>query len=314
MASPPRFRDGSVGLVRANPFLSETTRRPSPVGLYKILQRMRQNIPTMITQKNFRSLGCADCASGAALGFDFTMAFQPIVDLATETVFAHEALARGLKGEPAGEVFRQVNEDNRYRFDQTCRVKAIKLASSLAMPSYLSINFLPNAVYRPELCIRTTLEAADRYGFPTDRIIFEITEGEKVEDLPHLREIVRHYQQRGFLTAIDDFGAGYAGLNFLADIQTDIVKLDMALIRNIHKDRGRRAITKGIVQVCRELEIRIIAEGIESHEEISPLRDMGIELFQGFYFAKGQFEALAEDPLAQYRAQRASATTAAAPQ
>lgn len=255
----------------------------------------------MIIQKNYRALGCAECATGTALGFDFTMAFQPIVNLVSGEVFAHEALVRGLNGEPAGDIFQQVNEDNRYRFDQTCRVKAIKLASSLGMPCYLSINFLPNAVYRPELCIRTTLDAADRFGFPTNRIIFEITEGEKVEDMNHLREIVRHYQQRGFLTAIDDFGAGYAGLNFLADIQTDIVKLDMALIRDIDKDRGRRAITKGIVQVCRELDIRIIAEGIQTYEEISTLRDMGIELFQGFYFAKAQFEALAEAPLAQYQ-------------
>jgi EAL domain-containing protein (putative c-di-GMP-specific phosphodiesterase class I) len=255
----------------------------------------------MIEQQNFRALGCAECASGTALGFDFSMAFQPIVNLTTGQVFAHEALVRGLGGEGAASVFAHVNEANRYRFDQTCRVKAIKLAAELAMPCYLSINFLPNAVYRPELCIRTTLDAADRYGFPTDRIIFEITEGEKVEDLGHLRTIVRDYQKRGFLTAIDDFGAGYAGLNLLADIQTDLIKLDMALIRNIHKDRGRRAIANGIVQVCRDLGIRIVAEGIETAEELAPLRDMGIELFQGFYFAKGQFEALAADPFGPLR-------------
>ena len=259
----------------------------------------------MIPQKNFRKLSCSECADGAGLHFEFSMAFQPIVNVLTGEVFAHEALVRGLAGEPASEIFKHVNEENRYRFDQTCRVTAIKLASRLGIPCYLSINFMPNAVYRAELCIRTTLDAADRFGFPINQIIFEITEGEKVEDLAHLREIVRHYQQRGFLTAIDDFGAGYSGLNLLADIQTDIVKLDMALMRNIDKDRGRRAIAKGIVQACRELDIRIIAEGLETYEEISTLRDMGVELFQGFYFAKAQFEALAEAPLAQYQQRHA---------
>lgn len=222
------------------------------------------------------------------------MAFQPIVNVTSKTVFAQEALVRGLKKESAGEIFQHVNESNRYQFDQACRVKAVQLASQLSIPSYLSINFMPNAVYRPELCIRTTLEAAATYGFPVDRIIFEITEGEKVEDHGHLREIVQHYQQQGFLTAIDDFGAGYAGLNLLAEIQTDLVKLDMALVRNIDQDKGRRAIIRGVIQVCHELEMQVIAEGIETLEEAKTLRDLGVELFQGYYFARPAFQALAE--------------------
>lgn len=247
----------------------------------------------MSTAKNYRALGCVECANGAGLDFDFTMAFQPIVNTTTREVFAQEALVRGLQNEPAAHIFEHVNDDNRYRFDQACRVKAIQIASELGVPSYLSINFMPNAVYRPELCIRTTLEAADRFGFPIERMIFEITEGEKVDDHAHLREIVQHYQQRGFLTAIDDFGAGYSGLNLLAEIQTDLVKLDMALIRNIDQDKGRRAITRGIIQVCNELEVRVIAEGIESREELETLQDFGVELFQGYYFARPAFRALA---------------------
>lgn len=250
----------------------------------------------MIVQKNYSSLTCTQCAQGAVLNFDFTMAFQPIVNIMTRETFAYEALVRGLNNEPARETFKYVNEDNRYRFDQTCRVKAIQLAARLEMPSFLSINFLPNAVYRPELCIRTTMEAAETFGFPINRIIFEITEGEKVEDIAHLREIIEHYQQRGFLTAIDDFGAGYSGLNLLAELQTDLVKLDMALIRNIDVDKGRRAIVKGIIQVCQELSCRIIAEGVETYEELSVLRDLGVELFQGYYFAKPGFQNLPTVP------------------
>ncbi len=247
----------------------------------------------MKVQKNFRKLGCAECAG---LDFSFTMAFQPIVDIVTGDIFAHEALVRGVQNESAAEISRHVNEGSRYRFDQACRVKAIQLASQLAMPCYFSINFMPNAVYRPELCIRTTLEAAERFGFPIDRLIFEITEGEQIDDMPHLREIVRHYQQRGFLTAIDDFCAGYSGLNLLAEVHTDLVKLDMALIRHIDKDRGRHAITRGIMQVCRDLSMRVIAEGVETYEELSTLRELGVELMQGFYFARPAFQALATVP------------------
>lgn len=246
----------------------------------------------MKVQKDFQKLGCAECVNGAVLGFDFTMAFQPIVNTRLKTVFAYEALARGLNNEPAGVVFEGVNEGNRYRFDQACRVKAIKLAAELGLSTLLSINFMPNAVYRPELCIRTTLAAAEQYGFPIERIIFEMTEGEQVDDHGHLRSIVEDYQRRGFKTAIDDFGAGYSGLNLLAEMQTDIIKLDMALIRAIDQDRIRQAIVKGILQVCTELSITVIAEGIETAAELQVLQSFGIELFQGYYFARPAFEAL----------------------
>jgi EAL domain-containing protein (putative c-di-GMP-specific phosphodiesterase class I) len=224
------------------------------------------------------------------------MAFQPIVDMETGDVFAQEALVRGPGNEPAGKIFRRVNDDNRYQFDQACRVRAIELAASLGMESLLSINFMPNAVYQPERCIRTTLQAAEAHNFPIERIIFEITESEKIEDHKHLRDIVLHYQERGFLTAIDDFGAGYSGLGLLAELQTDLVKLDMALIRDIHRDKPRQAIVRGTVQTCDDLGIRVIAEGVESREELETLRQAGIRLFQGYYFARPAFEGQARVP------------------
>lgn len=243
---------------------------------------------------DFRALGCGECVRGADLDFDFTMAFQPIINPATGKVFAHEALVRGPNGEPAGKVFESVNQGNQYRFDQCCRVKAIELGARLGIQDYLSINFMPNAVYKPELCIRTTLAAAQKWGFPTDKIIFEITESEKIEDADHLKDIIRHYQEIGFKTAIDDFGAGFAGLNLLADFRADIVKLDMALVRDIDTSASRRAIVRGIMLVAGELSIQVIAEGIETVAEWKCLEELGVEYFQGFLFARPSFESLAE--------------------
>ena len=105
-------------------------------------------------------------------------------------VLAHH-LAHRSDGLHTGAVLAQVNEANRYRFDQSCRVKAIKGAAELGLAERLSINFLPNAIYRPEICIRTTLEAARTHGFPLERIIFEVTEGERVEDGPWFASILR---------------------------------------------------------------------------------------------------------------------------
>lgn len=109
-----------------------------------------------------------------------TFAFQPIVDLKSGDAYAYEALVRGPQGEPAASVLSQVDDANRYHFDQRCRTTAIELAARLGMDRYLSINFMPNAVYQPAACIRTTFEAAERHGFPVNRIIFETVEGESI--------------------------------------------------------------------------------------------------------------------------------------
>lgn len=239
---------------------------------------------------------CRRCADAGALGFDFTHAFQPIVDIASGEVFANEALVRPLDadggGNSAAPVLKRVDARNRYRFDQASRVKAIQLAAALGMETRLSINFLPNAVYEPENCIQATLAAAHTCRFPLERLIFEVTEVEKVSDKAHLQAIITEYKRQGFLTAIDDFGAGYAGLNLLADFEPDLLKLDRELITEIDRDSRRRAIVKSIVGVCRDLGIEPIAEGVESRDEMLGLADQGITLFQGYYFARPEREAL----------------------
>lgn len=248
----------------------------------------------MTQPSDFQAFSCKQCLEKSILDFDFSMAFQPIVDIRNRCLFGYEALVRGVNNESAASVLGQVNESNRYRFDQKCRVKAITLASQLNLDCILSINFLPNAVYRPELCIRTTLEAAKTHNFPIENILFEFTEGEKIEDSDHVKNVVGHYQDIGFKTATDDFGSGFSGLNLLADFQTDIIKFDMDLIRNIHLDPVRQAIIRHCVSLCLELNIRPLAEGIECKEELAILQKLGVELIQGYYFAEPGFECLPE--------------------
>ena len=235
---------------------------------------------------------CSNCADPSLLDFDFTMAFQPIVNCKSRQIFGYEALVRGLNNESAYSVISKVNDDNRYLFDQLCRIKAIALAAKLELDSMLSINFLPKAVYKPERCIRTTLEAAEEYGFSTDRIMFEFTEVEKIEDSDFVKKIVEYYRKSGFKTAIDDFGSGYAGLGLLADFQTNIVKFDMELIRNIDRDSSRQFIIKNCLNLFADLNITPLAERIETVGEMKWLKTAGIELMQGYLFAKPGFECL----------------------
>ena len=222
------------------------------------------------------------------------MAFQPIIDCSAKNIFGYEALVRGPNNESAYSVISQVNDDNRYTFDQLCRVKAISLAAKLALPSILSINFLPNAIYQPERCIKTTLAAAQKYNFPVKQIMFEFTEVEQVEDTAHIKRVVEYYQSLGFITATDDFGSGYSGLNLLADFQSNIIKLDMELVRDIHLDKARQTIVSHCIAMFEELNITPLAEGIECIEEYQWLRSAGVSLMQGYLFARPGFECLPE--------------------
>ncbi|WP_394690697.1 EAL domain-containing protein [Hoeflea sp.] len=238
---------------------------------------------------------CPGCQSGVKLDFEFSMAFQPIYDAVQGRVWGYEALVRGLDGEAAHSVLSRVKPEQKYVFDQACRTKAIELASRLfpvGEELKLSINFMPNAVYEPAACLRATFLAAKRFGFRQSAIMFEFTEDEEVSDPVHLRNIVTEYRKHGFLTAIDDFGAGYAGLGLLADFQPDLIKIDMKIVRGIDTCRARQVVLSGIIGIARGLDITVLAEGVETEAEFAALKAAGIGLFQGYWFARPEFELL----------------------
>jgi EAL domain-containing protein (putative c-di-GMP-specific phosphodiesterase class I) len=185
-----------------------------------------------------------------------------------------------------------MNDQNRYAFDQLCRVRAIELAARLGLDGFLSINFLPNAVYEAEACLERTLDAARRAHFPLHHLIFEITENEPTKDIRQFKEIFNQHKRHGMITAIDDFGAGHSGLNMLADFQPDIIKIDMELTRRIHADSVRRSIARAIISLCKDLKISVIAEGVETVDEAVTLRSLGVSLFQGYLFARPAIEQL----------------------
>lgn len=230
------------------------------------------------------------CSAG--LDFDFSFAFQPIINAEKREVISFEALVRGPRGEPSAYVFAKVTDGNRHTFDQACQVRAIRLASRLRLKKKLNINIFPYAFYNPDEFLDTTLQASRVYKFPARKIVFEITEGEHIIDERHSVDgVIKKYKKHGFHSAIDDFGAGYSGLALLADYQPNYIKLDRNIIADIHKNSVRQTIVKGIGYVCRELSIEMMAEGVERPEEYQWLRQAGVNIFQGYYFARPAFEA-----------------------
>lgn len=222
----------------------------------------------------------------------FSYAFQPIVDADSGTPLAHEALIRGPQGQSAASVLAAVEPAAMHRFDRDARTAAIGLAGRLGLSGLLSLNFLPQALETLPDAIESMLSAATRAGIPLRSLILEVTEGEVIHDTARLARELNAYRARGLRLAIDDFGAGYSGLNLLADFQPDIVKLDMKLVRGIDASGPRQAIARAVIQACDDLGIETIAEGVETEAEYRWFRRIGVRLYQGYLFGRPAFEQL----------------------
>jgi EAL domain-containing protein (putative c-di-GMP-specific phosphodiesterase class I) len=223
---------------------------------------------------------------------DFSFAFQPIVNVHSRTIVSYEALVRGREQQTALQILQSVSDADRYHFDETLRQHAIQLASRLNIGCNINLNLLPQALDVSDSAVYSTLAMAEKQGIPNSRITLEIVESEIINNLDCFIKSINVFRSLGVNISIDDFGAGYSGLNLLASFQPDSIKIDMSLIRGIDSIGPKQAIVRGIIRTCMDLGIDILAEGVETEAEYSWCRDEGIVIYQGFYFAKPEFEML----------------------
>lgn len=226
------------------------------------------------------------------MSFPGTFAYQPIADIQSGSVFAYEALVRGPKGEGACAVLDSIEPDKLHCFDHHARLEALSLACKLGLRTKISLNCLPGTIEEIPSTLDELVDIASTLGIPHTALLVEITESEAINKPNAFGEFLSRYRSRGVNFAIDDFGAGYSGLNILADFQPDLIKLDMNLVRNIDRAGPRQAIARAVLQVCDDLGIQVIAEGVETVGEYHWLRRVGVRLFQGYLLGKPAFEAL----------------------
>jgi len=222
----------------------------------------------------------------------YSYAYQPIVHASSGEVVSYEALLRGSHEESAFTTLAQIPTTDLHRFDQESRLYAISLAARLGIHRCLNLNVMPQSLFASKKVIQETMAVATDYHLPPERVILELLEGEVIHDAMAIANLLTEFRSLGGRVAIDDFGAGYSGLNLLADFQPDFIKIDRNLIHAIEGNGPRQAIVRAIVQVCSDLGIDIIAEGIETPAEFRWLREEHIQLFQGYYLAKPAFERL----------------------
>ncbi len=225
------------------------------------------------------------------------MLFQPIIRVADMSVYGHEALARGVRcnGDmmAPGLMFDMARVTGiLFNLDRQCRESAIRAAAQKQLQGNLFINFLPTAIYNPEYCLRDTVGWAQQLNFDPAALVFEVVESEEVSDVEHLKRILRYYKERGFRVALDDVGSGYASLNKFVQLGPDIIKLDMELVRDVHKIEVKQAVAQALAHMARKSGCMILAEGIESADEFAWFKELGVDYVQGYYFGKPASEPL----------------------
>ena len=207
--------------------------------------------------------------------------FQPIIDVATGATFAQEALVRCRRPEYAAPpvLFEHAVEESACgRLGRLIRDVAFSTCGDVA----LFVNLHPD-----ELSSRWLVRPDDPLCFHQRPVFLEITESAAFTHFDLCRSVLEELCRRtGALLVIDDFGAGYSNLQRVVDLQPAIVKLDLALIRDLHRHPRKRAVVRHMVNLCEELDARVVAEGIETLDELSCVRDLGVHYAQGYLLAR----------------------------
>lgn len=218
--------------------------------------------------------------------------FQPIVDSRQGLVIGHEALIRGPAGHPLefpAELFAEAKRTGLLSdLDLACREAAMRAYRQMKMQGYLFINVNPNVLLDKQHPRGCTQRLAQQLGIAADRIVIEISEQYPIQDTEALKQAVHRYRERGFLIAIDDLGAGYSGLKLWSEIKPDFVKIDRYFIQHIHQDPIKREFVQSIITLARGMQSRVIAEGIETSDELQQLQGMGVHYCQGYYLGRPQ--------------------------
>lgn len=211
---------------------------------------------------------------------DFRIALQPVVDLLTGQVLSVEALSRFAAPFPSPDVvFAQAARAGLAVELETVAVgKAVELLPALVPEVSLAVNLSPDVAL--ELMPQTE---DDR---PLDRLILEITEHAAVENYAQIREQIRPLRERGLRLAIDDAGAGFASLRHIVELSPDIIKVDRALVASIDTDAARRSAVGTFVRLALDVGGIVVAEGVETREELDTVASLGVDAAQGYLLAR----------------------------
>ncbi len=232
----------------------------------------------------------------------FFNVFQPLVSMKNGSVFAYEMLirahaaARGgvIGGAQLAEAALASNQI--YEFDFLAREVAIQTAADrFHKNTKVFINFMPNAVFESAQTLDKTTNQCMQLGLDPSRVVFEVIESESVADIGYLKDLLNNYRKLGYNIALDDLGSGYSGLNYMLELMPDFVKLDRELVDGVENNKPKRVIISKLTEAAHDLGITVIAEGIERAGDFTVVRDLGVDIVQGYFLAKPSADVIFEE-------------------
>jgi len=210
-----------------------------------------------------------------------TVVFQPIVNWTERSVYAYEALVRSRSGPPSHILEVAERLAQLPVLGRTIRDSVAKSLADAPPNASVFVNLHPVDLLDDELYQGTTPLA--RYS---KRVVLEITERASLDSIPDAAQRMQELRMLGYRIALDDLGAGYAGLTSFAQLEPDVVKIDVALVRGIDADPLKQRMVGTLLKLFKDLGKQVVAEGVETAEERDALCAIGCELFQGYLFAK----------------------------
>ncbi len=229
-----------------------------------------------------------------------TPVFQPIIGLDTCRILGYEALIRGPENSPLHtpdqlfSVARRTKQLATLEF--ACRAGSCEKFVALNLSGKLFLNMTPLSFTDSQYRDGVTREILQRVGLSPERVVFELTESQPLDQFDLLRTASEHFQRQGFAVALDDLGAGYAGLRVWSELCPDYVKIDRHFISGIDKDPVKREFVRAMLDIANRMGNKVIAEGIETEAELNTLIAMGIEYVQGYFLAKPATDPILEFP------------------
>ena len=216
-------------------------------------------------------------------------AFQPIVQMETRDALGYEGLARGPRGSPYEYPYALFGTAARFdlvdELERACRRQVFVDWQQFGAPARLFVNTVPATVRDVSFLGRGVLDYLGPHLSPS-MVTLEITEGQVIENLNLYREAMHAFLELGFTFAIDDVGAGYSGLETIANLGASYLKIDMGLVRNIHEKKVSQQVVKAILDMGAAVGAAVIGEGIETQEEAETLRGLGLRYAQGYFFGR----------------------------
>lgn len=221
--------------------------------------------------------------------------FQPIVNLTNGTIMGYEALTRGPEDSPLHMPTELFAAASRHKLllalEHVCREAALRNTKTLAPGQQLFLNITPEVVNDPEFRNGRTKQLVLHHGMIPEQVTFEITERTAISDFDSFSRALHHYRRQGYCIAVDDAGAGYSSLQAIAELYPDFIKLDMSIVRDIHNNPLKIAILEALVNLASAMNSRIIAEGVETQDELLTVMKLGVGFAQGYFFSRPAFPA-----------------------